>query len=110
MAIDERPADTYVLRDATPADHDALTELINAAYRVEDFFKLVSRYIDGDLEADVAVPGAKYRVAARRDTGEIVGAIYLLIDEEGCGGNSVHRPKGDRMLAESKVIPLGACY
>ena len=86
-----------------------MTALINAAYRVEDFFKLVPRYLDGDLDADVAVPGAKYRVAARRDNGEIVGAIYLFVDEEGCGGPRVPPSKGGWKPADPKAVPLGAC-
>jgi GNAT superfamily N-acetyltransferase len=62
------------LRFATPADAAAITELVNLAYRVEDFFKIGDRT---DPEEVSALLGRDAFIVADGDGRELAGAVYV---------------------------------
>ena len=66
------------LRDATVEDAEKLAALINAAYRVEDFFKIGDR---------IDVDGVRHEMEAGRfllfeDAGGIAGCVYVAVKGE----------------------------
>lgn len=69
-------------REAATADIPALTRLVNAAYRVEDFFVSGDRASEPDLRARLARPGAAFLVvdAPSGEAGSPQGAVYVLAD------------------------------
>jgi GNAT superfamily N-acetyltransferase len=73
---DESP-DTLTVRQAAPDDAESLAALINAAYRVEDFFKIGDRI-------DVAAVLAKVdrgRFIVLDDAGSLAGCVYIEVNE-----------------------------
>jgi GNAT superfamily N-acetyltransferase len=64
---------------ARPADVPALVRLINAAYRVEDFFINGDRTNERDVRARLAMPGAAFLVIDGPAAGDLAGAVYVEI-------------------------------
>lgn len=65
-------------RVATAGDARALVGLINAAYKVEDFFVFGPRTNVEDVTARMAAPDASFLVIDGRD-GRLVAAVYVEI-------------------------------
>jgi GNAT superfamily N-acetyltransferase len=66
-------------RVATSDDAPALVHLINAAYRVEDFFIDGDRTSERDVRARLAAPGASFLVIDGPAAGQPAGAVYVEI-------------------------------
>ena len=79
---------TLTAREATPADADHLAALINAAYRVEDFFKIGDR-IDA---AGVLAKMRHGRFVVLEDGAGLAGCVYVEMN----GAVGVFRPAFDR--------------
>lgn len=69
------------VRVATLADVPALVKLINAAYRVEEFFISGDRTTPGDIRARLETPGAMFLVIDGA-AGELAAAILVEIRVE----------------------------
>ena len=66
-------------RVATPGDVAALVRLINAAYRVEDFFINGDRTNERDVRARLEAPGAAFLVIDAPAGAGLAGAVYVEI-------------------------------
>jgi len=66
-------------RIATGDDVPELVRLINAAYRVEDFFINGNRTNDRDVASRLAAPGACILVIDGTAPGDLAGAVYVEI-------------------------------
>jgi len=66
-------------RVAHSGDVAALVRLINAAYRVEDFFINGNRTNDTDVRAHLEAPGAAFLVIDDPAGGGLSGAVYVEI-------------------------------
>ena len=66
-------------RRATSRDIPAMVRLINAAYRVEDFFVDGDRTNATDLEKKMSVPGACFLVIDGHESTELGGSIYVEV-------------------------------
>lgn len=64
-------------RDATERDAPALVEVINRAYRVEDFFIDGDRTDVADVRARMSRPGAGFLVIDGEAPGTLAAAVYL---------------------------------
>jgi len=64
-------------RPATPADIPELVRVINAAYRVEDFFVTGDRTSAADIAERLARPGAGFLVVEAGEGPALSGAVYL---------------------------------
>jgi GNAT superfamily N-acetyltransferase len=71
-------------RLATRADIAPLVRLVNAAYRVEDFFVDGDRTNAADIEARMASPSAAFLVIDGERKGELRGSVY--VDVRGARG------------------------
>ena len=67
------------IRFGTAADIPEIARVINAAYRVEDFFVRGNRTSDEDIRVRMAAPGNCFIVA--EGPGSLVGAVALDIAE-----------------------------
>lgn len=65
------------VRPAGPADIPEMLRVINAAFRVEDFFVTGDRTSADDLTDRMARPGAALLVAERPDGRGLAGAVYV---------------------------------
>lgn len=72
----ELTAGALTTRVATAADVDALVRLINAAYRVEDFFVHGDRTHAAEIERFMATPGTVFLLLESKADG-LVGAVRL---------------------------------
>jgi ribosomal protein S18 acetylase RimI-like enzyme len=70
------------IRYATAADIPSLVRLINAAYRVEDFFIDGDRTSAEDLESRLAAPGSCFIVAEDPASEEIAAAVWVKVAEK----------------------------
>lgn len=102
----------YRFRDATHADIDAIVELVNLAYRVEDFFIDGNRTYDGEVRMHL---GEGTFVLAEAPGEGFVGSIFTRVDEaEGYFGMlSVHPERqhhgiGRALIAEAERRALEA--
>ena len=79
----------YRFRDATEGDVDAIVELVNLAYRVEDFFINGNRTYDGEVRMHL---GEGTFVLAEAPGEGFVGSIFTRIEDAGgyFGMLSVH--------------------
>ena len=70
---------TIAPRIATAADTDRLVQLINAAFRVEDFFIHGDRTHADEIAGMIATPGTVFLVV---DNGhdELLGAVRVVVD------------------------------
>jgi GNAT superfamily N-acetyltransferase len=69
-------------RLATQRDVAALARLINAAYRVEDFFINGDRTDERDVRARLEAPGAAFLVIDTPAGGGLAGAVYVEVREK----------------------------
>jgi GNAT superfamily N-acetyltransferase len=60
-------------------DAPAIVRVINAAYRVEDFFIDGNRTNEADVRARLALPGGSFLVVDDAETGRVAAAVYLEI-------------------------------
>jgi ribosomal protein S18 acetylase RimI-like enzyme len=68
---------TQTARRATRADIPSLVRLVNAAYRVEDFFVDGDRTNAADIETRMASSTAAFLVIAGQRDGELRGSVYV---------------------------------
>jgi len=66
-------------RPATTDDVAALVRLINAAYRVEDFFVRGDRTSKEDVRARIAAPHGSFLVIDAPEAHTLAGAVYVKI-------------------------------
>lgn len=67
------------VRKAGPSDVPELVRLINAAYRVEDFFIDGDRVDAGDVRAHMTEPGAVFLVVDG-DAGRLAGCVHVVVN------------------------------
>lgn len=67
------------LRTASLADVPELARLINAAYRVEDFFITGNRTDESDVRARMEAPGATFLVVDAGDGPALAAAVLMTI-------------------------------
>lgn len=67
------------MRDATPGDVDALVDLINLAYRVEDFFIDGNRTFPGEIEEHM---GEGPFIVLQEPAGNLAACLFLRIEGE----------------------------
>jgi GNAT superfamily N-acetyltransferase len=92
---------TLPIREAAPADADALASLITAAYRVEDFFVTGDR-IDA---SEVRRRMASGRFFVLEDEQGIAGCVYVRIDgPTGCLGLLSTRPERQRQGIGARLV------
>lgn len=77
--------DGYVIRHAGLHDIPELVRVINAAYRVEDFFINGNRTNEADITARMADPSVRFIVQDGPDAGTIAAAV--LVDVHGSRGH-----------------------
>jgi GNAT superfamily N-acetyltransferase len=68
-----------IVRPATPADVPEMLRVINAAYRVEDFFIEGDRTSSDDLKDRFAREGAGFLVIEVEPAGTLAGALYVEV-------------------------------
>ena len=66
-------------RFATSEEVLALVRVINAAYRVEDFFVSGDRTTEKDIQARLAVPNARFLVIGDPGQADLAGAVYVEV-------------------------------
>ena len=69
-------------RLATHSDVPALARVINAAYRVEEFFLSAPRTTEPDLRSKLERPGGAFLVLDGREPGTLAGAVYVELRGE----------------------------
>lgn len=69
----------WSIRVAGPADAPALARLINAAYRVEDFFIDGDRTDALDLHARIGTPDTTFLVIDDGATGQPIASVYVHV-------------------------------
>ena len=68
-----------ITRPATIDDAPALVQLINAAYRVEEFFVYGDRTTQEYISAHIGTPKADFLVIDGSDNKRLIGAIYVEV-------------------------------
>lgn len=66
-----------VLRRAIPGDVPALARVINAAYKVEEFFLNAPRTSEADLRAKLGSARSVFLVLDGREPGTLAGAVHV---------------------------------
>lgn len=75
-----RLADRFAItRPATADDVAAVVRLVNAAYRVEDFFIRGDRTSQEDVRARVAAPHGSFLIIEAPEAHTLAGAVYVEI-------------------------------
>lgn len=102
----------YRFRDANAADVDSIVELVNLAYRVEDFFIDGNRTYDGEVRMHL---GEGTFVLAEAPGESFVGSIFTRVEDTGgyFGMLSVHPERqhhgiGRALIAEAERRALEA--
>ncbi|HQR17929.1 MAG TPA: GNAT family N-acetyltransferase [Gemmatimonadales bacterium] len=74
--------DFAVPRRATQRDIPALARVINAAYKVEEFFLNAPRTSEADLRAKLDSPASVFLVLDGREPGTLAGAVHVELRGE----------------------------